>query len=296
MFPELKNKKQFLFILLFILTSFLFSETIHTEINENFNISLAGEGWIYMGEKQGREGVILQSRSFEPGFTVMEFLCSNEGYYTLIFEYQDFISGENRIESRDVMTGGSEKKSDTVSEDPISIKPAEIVEFEVISGKSLLDDCRFYSESKNYEKCTELLKAYIKNDFVLHEDFFKLLIKLDPGTVAESIIPAIDFKILKTQVFSEEFFTELKDFVILADRADVLEPMLLNRLNGASSAEKANAAWQLGEFYHYTAGSADLELASHYYNMIYTKHPYSEFWAPSRDRLDSMNQHYFQIR
>jgi len=69
------------------------SRSISAEAGMRVEIPFDGTGWTYLGEKEGREGVVYEARRFEDEGLVFVLLATKPGGYTLRFQRQDALRG-----------------------------------------------------------------------------------------------------------------------------------------------------------------------------------------------------------
>jgi tetratricopeptide (TPR) repeat protein len=67
--------------------------SVTAEAGMRVEVPLDGTGWTYLGEKEGREGVLYESRRFEGAGVVFALVASKPGEYLLRFQRQDALRG-----------------------------------------------------------------------------------------------------------------------------------------------------------------------------------------------------------
>ena len=69
----------------------IFSRSVQAMVGQMVEVPYRGTGWVYLGEAEGRRGIVYDSRRLDPEGQSFVFRTETPGIYTLRFYRQDFI-------------------------------------------------------------------------------------------------------------------------------------------------------------------------------------------------------------
>ena len=238
-------------------------------------IELERTGWIYTGEKNGKRGIVLDSRRFVNGNTVFSFKITENDDYNIVFQLQN-TSGDSEISN-------------------IYIRMDE-------SGKEALNDSGSIASAGKEDPGSKIVTSPEKKEN--KEDAKRSSPQFDPlSTDTDSKIAAatagttsIPSSILQEVVLPQDV---LKNATALADRGDYISAIDLLEQSVQKyprHSDMDRIYYLLAKYYEADTAKKNAKKSIGYYSRIVDEFPLSDYVDESEKRIKYLEKHFIFIK
>ncbi len=309
-------------------------ETREAVVGSEIEIVLEGNGWIYLGEEEGRDGLSFRRRYDRDGDTVFLFDVLSPGTYTARFQRQDLEQGqfrEHRLaldavpedeadEAGD--TAGADEAGETADADEAGDAEGEEEPVQAADAENLVAGAASEAAPEAAPEAEELPGGEEYADLLEEE------LDEDAGDGAEAESGAADsdgaaespshlerFRAALADTDAEaafEHYVALKEEQAAAERISAEELLELGRLL-LESDDQGRALEPLEEYraaaeepddeaeLYFNLGRAaearrDAAEAVDYYAQVVEGFPLSRHWEPAEERINYLRRHFLEVR
>jgi hypothetical protein len=226
--------------------------------NHELRVDLPGLGWIFVGEKSGKDLHFVRKELPADSSTRFVFREPPPSDYRLSFQVQDLFSGERR--QREVL----------ISEDTLTTPPGRREDEEIApaSDEGLASPS---TEDAPHEEPTSVAAG-------------EAVDPLGPENPAASEYSPRALLIAASEAETAGRYGAAIQF---------LEAYILTE---ADAAELDEIYFRLGQLYEMPTDDRDFRLSRDYYKKVVDDYPFSTRWDASQARVEYITRHFFQIR
>jgi tetratricopeptide (TPR) repeat protein len=300
-------------------------DQVYALLGDSVTVSLRGEGWIFLGEKNNKEGISFLTRKRAAGNSDFLFQVERRDDYLLQFQQQRPQSGTIDVKVVEVNVVTEEEFSEYVgrrAEESLETQSTEE------GGDYSLAE-RLYRNGRREDALSEYLRQYregrpeinqriaeLSLEFARYNDatrFWKKNSDLEGELRKKAIQGLIEVALrLEDQQMLDQYLDELLAIKGLdigeqlfgaarmeeengyLEEAVVLYNTIVERYPNSDFLDRVY--YSLGRIYEKKSTIQDVEMAINYYTIVVEQYPASRHWNQAQNRRDYLNRYYFQIR
>lgn len=242
------------------------AQRVAVELGSRVEIPLEGTGWTYLGEKDGKDGVLYESRRYEGSGLVFVLNPTKTGEYTLRFQRQDALRGKTNDELVGVSV--SPKAAKQSSSAQAATAQAADVKGNVAAGAAASQ-----TPASPLAGATQANGAQSASD---PGPSFPPLPATVPPDSPEGLMLAAKNELTAGRV---------PGAIAILDRFLSLYPAGMDE-----------AYYLYGLALEQNSPYRDIQKAYNYYKKVGDDYPESPLWDKARERASYIERHYFEIR
>ena len=242
------------------LTKIVTKQIINAAVFEKLDISLDGQGWIYLPEDSNKS-IEYSGRKFTDARTIYTFIPKNEGDYILRFQYQDLSSNIFNVEEIDL----------------------KIVK---IDGENLDNNAILPSVSDN-------INLEEAENFDLEVSVNKMIMNRDASGLALLVPDLLNSKIDSVTNKLPEIAELLYNELYFVTAASILETLILD---DSITPGSDYFLYLLGKIYEKDSSLRNEKKSVEFYKTLIDNYPASIYWEDSQDRYRFLKRRYIDIR
>jgi tetratricopeptide (TPR) repeat protein len=310
-------------------TTMLEKDQVYAVLGDSVTVTLKGEGWIYLGEKDRKEGVTFLTRDSSAQSTDFLFHVERKNSYELAFQRQKSSTAETVVKQVGIEVVSREEFSryiGTGAENSL-YKPGDAEKADYSLAHRLF-------ENERYEEALEEYKArYVPGNPEISPEIADRIASLsltfdkyndalrfweqNRETEGEYSDKAVAGIITVAVALGDEnlFHSYIEDFLSIEEipvekqhleaarfaeknelhsTAITLLEEFIDRYPGSRSVDLAY--FTLGRMYEKKSSIQDVKQAINYYTIIIENFPASEYWIKAEERKEYLDRHYLHIR
>jgi hypothetical protein len=310
-------------------TTVLEKDQVYAVLGDSVTVTLKGEGWIYLGERDRKEGITFLTRESSPNSTDFLFQVDRKNSYELAFQLQKSSTAETLIKQVGIEVVSKEEFSRYIGSGPDNsfYKPGETEKADYSVAH------RLYENERYREALEEYKNQYVPGDPEIGPEIADRIATLsltfdkyndalrfwdqNMETEGEYRDRAVAGTISVAIAIGDEtlFHSNIEDFLSIENvpiEKQLLEAALFaeeNELNNTAitlleeyidryprSRTVDLAYFTLGRIYEKKSSIQDVKQAINYYTKIIENFPASEYWITAEERKEYLDRHFLHIR